>query len=352
MSDKTTWPAALRRVADRWRDPEYEPRAVAVEQTLAADNRFTEESIAFDVNHASDLAAGGDIQEWLGEVDASGARLAIIAGGGTPMDGFLEAVAAGLAGCEVLVQPDASSPDLLAAFIAEVAAEAGDLRVAAASGGEVLEGADALLAHGSVHDRELWAVAAERQGLSADRIYFRQDLPGVAVLAGDESRADLSGLAEDVLLHEGGTLRSVRMVLAPDDLAPDDLLESMAGFREVFPPHSDTEGAFKMTAAFLEAAGRPHAVGPGFLVSKGEAEPQSGAHLRWVGTESFEAALEWIGEHAAEVGFVASSARLADTLRQRGWGVPVLSFGDAHRPAPGQPPLTDAVRALLARLAR
>src|SRR5690625_7578985 len=61
----------LARVAERWRDPDYEPRAAAVEETLAAPNRFTEEAVAFAVNQQKALVTPDAPDSWLGDAAES-----------------------------------------------------------------------------------------------------------------------------------------------------------------------------------------------------------------------------------------------------------------------------------------
>lgn len=344
---------ALRHVAQRWTDPDHPPRAMAVAETLAADNRFTVESLAFAVNHAADLVASGGIDSWLGDTPAGEGVVAVISRGRTPLEGFFIAAAAVASGYRVRLALAAASPALLAAFLEEVGTEHGEEVAEAVPERAVMEGALAVLARGTESDLPGWRLRAEESGIDSKHTLLLPEGLGVAVVDGSEDRAALSGLAEDLLLHEGGTPENARVVFAPAELEPDALLEALAGFRELHPPHPHTDGSLAMQVGFLGAAKQPHAVGPGFLVSKNEeAEPQDGAHLRWTpyaDPADVVATLTTRGD----IAFVAARPRVAEELRQRGLpaGVPVIGFGDAHRPVPGQPPMSPEVPALLARLA-
>jgi hypothetical protein len=344
---------ALRHVAQRWTDPEHPPRAEAVAETLAADNRFTEESLAFAVNHAADLVASGGLDAWLGEAPAGEGSVAVIARGRTPLDGFFAAAATVASGCRARLAVSAASPALVAAFLDEVGAEVGEEVGSVVAEAQVMDGAVAVIARGNDAELASWRSRATDAGIPDERMVLVPEAAGVAVLDGSEDREALSGLAEDVLLHEGGTPESVRVVFAPAELEPDPLLEALAGFRELHPPHSGTDGSLAMQAGFLGAAKAPHAVGPGFLVSKNdEPEPQGGAHLRWTPYSDLDEVVQRIG--GGSIAFVAATQRVIEELRQRGLdaSVPVIGFGDAHRPVPGQPPLVPDVPALLARLGR
>lgn len=347
------WIRALEAVAGRWTDPDHPPRAEAAERTLAADNPFTEASVAFDVNVAAALVAEGRLAAWVRSAGVRGegaeARVAVLSGGRTPTEGLLEAAAAAVAGHAVLLEGPDASPALAQAFFDEVAEEAGQARVRVVARPAVLVGADAVLGLANPDEQIAWSRAAERAGIAPERRLWMPAGWGVGVLDGRESRAELSGLAEDALLHEGATPRSVRLLWAPADLEPDPLLDTLAAFRATYPPHPRTEGRLRMPAAFLEATRQPMALGPGFLVSKGDPAPQPGAHLRWVPYVDLDDVTAWLRVQAPVGGFVATRPALAE--RMRAAGLPVLGFGDAHRLEPGRPPLDAELLAFLRRLA-
>lgn len=342
MSDRLALRLAdLRTVAARWTDPEHDRRAEAEAETLDAENTFTEEGLAFAVNQAMEVLAEDAFAAWIGETDAAEpVRLALFTTGNSPLEGLFEATAAWLLGHEVTMTPPAASPALLPAFFGELAAVHGEPVVRFAPRPRLLDDAEAVLGTGSEADRRSWAQLADRHGIRAR--YVVPDRLGVAVLDGREDAAARSGLAEDLLLHDGATPQNVRLVFAPDDLDPDAVLDTMAALREEIPAHSGTDGRLAMPTAFLASAKQPHATGPGFLVSKGDAEPQSGAHIRWVGYAALSEVVAWLDGRDA---FVAATPAVAEALRDAGLpdATPVLGFGDAHRPEPGHAPMTAAL---------
>jgi len=332
--------SALADVAARWTDPEHPPRQRATEEALAGDARFTEEGIAFAVNHGADLIASGELETWAGT--ASGARsVGVLVAGRAPWEGVLEAAAALAAGHRVVLARPAGP--LAEAFFRDVGEG-----VTLGSRDDVF-GADAVIGLGTAAEVATWAETAEKHGIAPERRLFREVLPGVAVLDGREDAAALSGLAEDLLLHEAAPPGAVRLVWAPDGLDPDALLDQLSGFREVFPAHPSTDGALAMRAAFLAAARQPHASGPGFLVSKGAPEEQDGTHVRWVGYADVSEPAAWVAEHRDRAGAVTARPAVADALRAAGLpaDVPVLAPGDAHRPEPGRFPLDAPLAAFL-----
>lgn len=340
----------VRTVAERWVEPEYPARAQAVDETLAK-SRFTAESVAFSVNHAADLIAREGLDAWVTQdpVPFSGA-VGVLSRTGTPVEGLFESLAVLLAGCEVAI--DARSAVVLA-FLGEVLGGTGLEQARRPGESAVLEKATAVFGSGNEEDRAAWHARLDQRHVPRANRLLRPIRTGVAVLSGEESRADLSGLAEDMLLHEGGTPYSVRVVLAPAGHSPDALLSALAGFREVFPPHPETDGSLAMQVAFLEAMGRSLAVGPGFLLSRGDFEVQHGAHLRWVEYDDIGNVVAAVSELMPAELFVATAPATARLLDDAGLtpGTPILGFGDAHRPEVGQPPLTPDVPAFLGSLA-
>ena len=159
------------------------------------------------------------------------------------------------------------------------------------------------------------------------------------VVDGSETDGEWIGLAEDLLLHDGRSPRSARLVWAPDGLSPDDLLDAMAGFRELFPARPDLDGTLQMPRAFLKAAGTAHAWAPGFMLSKGDPEPQPPGHVRWASYASLDEVRTWAGGAPVIAGSAISEK----------WGdAPVIAPGDAHRPPlAGHRPESDALAFLL-----
>lgn len=348
------WAAAIEKVARRWVDPEHPGRLAASARTLAAENRFTFEGLAFTLNHACDFISRGGLRRWLGEaVPVLDRSVGVLSRGRTPLEGLFEAAAAGLVAERVLIALSASSPALAAGFFEEVADEAGTSRVALVAEAELLRHADVVIARGTEQELAAWHRALDARELPGEQRLLLPVRLGVAVIDGTEDRRARSGLAEDLLLHEGGTPQSVRAVFAPAGLPPDPLLEALAGFREVFPPHAATAGTLALRAAFLEALGVSLALGPGFLVTRGDFEPQEGAHLRWVEYASLAEVAERL--HACDPARLAvtASAKNRRALAEMGLAAPaMLDFGDAHRPRPGQPPLTAEVPELFRQLAQ
>jgi len=286
---------ALRAVADRWRDPEYPARKVAVAQMLTLDAPFTEEAVTFAVNQAMYRLA----EDVTHIAPSSGGRIAIQTDERIPMARFRDAVFTLVAGDSIqLVNPD----PLEVAFWTEVNEAASDECVAF-----------------EADQPTRWVKRQADPAPDAIRLRY-----GVAVVGEREAAEVWEGLAEDMLLHEGFAEANVRLVFAPESAKPDALLDHLAQMRGVLTAHPSTPSRLKMPQAFLVAAKTPHGYGEGleFLVSRGEADVQEPAHIRWVPYASLDEVRTWLRTHRADLSHIVSTLPL---------GLPTIDPGSAHR---------------------
>ena len=323
---------AIVRTAEAWQDPAHPPRAEAAAQTLEAPNRFTEEALAFAVNQQMSVLTAEAIEAWIAGRRAGVPRVVgVLNAGNIPMVGLQDFLAVVLMGHQYLGTVSSKSPVLLPAFVAAIQQEAPSLPARFASIDDVWAEAEALIATGSEETRA-WAEAQSKQhGIPPACCLLRGHRYAVAVIDGLETEAERDGLAEDALLHEGLGCRNLALIFAPKNLEPDAYLESFAAFRGVFPAHPETPGALSMQQAFLEALGLPHAYGDGleFLLSKGEADVQGPAHLRWVEYDDLGEVSAWLTRRRNDLQLVAARSAVAVHLPAT---LPFNSPGEAQRP--------------------
>lgn len=340
---------AVARIARAWRDPEHEARAEAVQQTLDAPNRFTEEALAFAVNAATHRLTEEALTAWLGERTAPAKPEAVAVAPGearAPLAGLRSALAVWFAGHQCVFRPPEASPALVPAFMEAVQQQAGDDAFATASIlSDALDRAGGAVGGGDAEARAAFEKACAEAQIPPARRCWRGAAFSVAVLDGNEDDDAREGLAEDALLYEGRGRSSVRLIWAPAGTAPDPYLDAMAQFRGVFPAHPDTPGALQMQKAFLEARDRSHAHGEGleFLVSRGAPEVQPPGHLRWTEYEEEEEVGDWLESPAANDASVhAVVAR--EALHERLASVaPVRAPGIVHRQLLGAPGAGDVL---------
>ncbi len=220
---------------------------------------------------------------------------------------------------------------LLPAFVAEVMEIYPDLDVDFVAFDELLDQVDTLIGTGSDETIASLQQLAEESDLSPNQCLLRGHKYAIAILTGNESKAELERLAEDVLLHEGRGCRNAAIIWAPEDLSPDACLEAFAVFRSVFPVHERTPGSLKMKQAFLNAIGASHAYGEGmeFLVSKGDPEQQEPGHVRWATYRTTEELVSWIEAHEQEIQLIVAGNRFDQRINT---SVPIIAFGEAQRP--------------------
>lgn len=344
MFDKRELVRAVAAAADAWANPDYDPRQIAVEETLEASNIFTEEAVAFAVNQQMSLLTEEALEAWIGGRTASSpCTVGVLNAGNIPFVGLQDFLAAILTGHGYLGSVSSKSPALLPGFAADLCRFAPDIAARFAPLPELLTGGDALIATGSdetiawlregarnpapddVQDEK----AGKAHGIPPARCLFRGHSFAAGVLDGRERADTYERLAEDVLLHEGFGCRNVAVMWAPRGLAPDGLLEAMARFRAVFPVHNRTAGRLAMQRALLEAVDAAHAYGEGleFLVSRGEPEAQSPGHLRWVEYDDIADVNAWLDKQPVQL--VVATPRVRKRLEFAGL---LLAPGEAQRP--------------------
>lgn len=348
MSTQQSRREALVDVAARWREPDHPPRQEAVADTLAAPNRWTEEALDYALNRWMQRLTLEGLSTWLGE-DASAERttVGVLHGASEPLCGLRDAVAVWAAGHSYLGHVPEASPALLPAFAHEVAEEREDLAAEFVDEETLFEEATALMAQPDRDAVDALRKQCDAHAIAADRCLLRPSRLVIVVLDGHEDDDARGGIAEDLLLYEGGGHRRLALVWAPTDLSPDAYLESMARFRGVFPAHEDTPGALQMQKAFLEARDQPRAYAEGleFLVSRGEPDvPEPAGHIRWTEYDDFDAVGDWIQAHEDALYAVVARSSLHDQLPDA-W--PLRTPGDLH-----VPPLNDEEGTAIAAFVR
>lgn len=322
---------AVAEVARRWREPDHGPREAAVEKTLEAPNRFTEEALAFAINQQMAELSEENLRAWVeGRAATRPLLVGLLYAGNVPLAGLQDFLAVILTGHRHLGSLSSKSPYLVPAFASELEEKAG-LFVQFGEAERVFSEAEAIIATGTDETREWARAECERRGIVPERRLLRGHRYSVAVVDGEESEEEREGLAEDMLLHEGLGCRNVAVVWAPEGLEPDAYLEAMAHFRGVFPAHDETPGTITMQQAMLEAVDQPHAYGEGleFLLSKGEPEPQSPGHIRWVEYSAFEDVERWLQEEKGRLQVVVAREELSVRLPEH---PPRVAPGQAQRP--------------------
>jgi hypothetical protein len=329
----------IRHIADaarRWSDPEYGPRAAAVDETLEANGRFTEAAVTVAVNREMARLTPGALEGWAkrlrtaartrdpgsgdGNQDIDGGAGSMIVGvlnpGNIPFVELQDLIAVLLAGWRYAGTVSSRSPALLPAFLADLRTVDSDLPAHVGDPDSVLGAADALIASGTDETMEEVRSLAIDRGIDRNRMWLRGHRIGVSVLDGMESEEEREGMAEDALLHEGMGCRSVAIVWAPAGLSPDPWLEAFAAFRAAFPAPDKTIGPLKMQQAFLEAVDIPHAWADDyqFLVSRGDPEAQGPGHVRWCEYDEIGDVVDWLDRNEDLIQQIYATERLARTL--------------------------------------
>lgn len=348
MTSVNSFVNAVASAAADWREDDHSSRRAAIQHTLDAPNRWTEQALDHALNRWMQRLTREGVTRWLeGATLEERPTVAVVHGDDSPFSGVRSAIAVwALGGHYVGVLPDGGAA-LLPAFAEAVQAYHSDLPIEFAGRDEALDRADAVVA-APVEEaaRDTLVEACEAAGVPAERRHLRGPTYSVGLVDGHESEDEMGRLAEDMLLYEGKGRRRLGILWAPVDHPPDNYLEAMAGFRGLFPAHEDTPGTLQMQQAFLEAQDQPHAYAEGmeFLLSRGEPALQKPGHVRWTEYEALDALDAWWREHREEVYAIVARPHLHDQCPDD-W--PLRTPGGVHIP-----PLDDAEGTALADFLR
>ena len=320
-------------VAADWREPDHPPREDAVAETLEAPNRWTEEALDYALNRWMQRLTLEALADWMVPIEPDDPMsIGVLHGASDPLSGLRDAVAVWASGHSYLGHLPEASPALLPAFADAVQARAEDVQAEFVDEASLFNQASAVMAQPDRDERDAVREQCDDHNIPEDRRLLRPTRLVVAVLDGHESDDARGGIAEDVLLYEGGGHRRLPILWAPTDLSPDSYLEAMARFRGVFPAHPDTPGALQMQKAFLEARDEPRAFAEGleFLMSRGAPEvPSPNGHIRWSEYDDLDEVDDWIQDQGEVLYAVVARAPLHDQLPE-GW--PLRTPGGLHVP--------------------
>jgi hypothetical protein len=339
---------ALVDVASDWREPDHPPREEAVAETLEAPNRWTEEALDYALNRWMQRLTQEALADWIGDVAVEESKtVGLLHGSSDPLEGLRDAVAVWASGHAYLGHVPEASPALLPAFAQEAKQRHAALTAEFVDEETLFNRVEVLMAQPERDEVDALRERCDAHGIPDERRLLRPTRLVIAVLDGHEDDDARGGIAEDLLLYEGGGHRRLALLWATTDLSPDTYLESMARFRGVFPAHEDTPGALQMQKAFLEARDEPRAFAEGleFLVSKGAPEvPAPNGHIRWTEYDDLDDVDDWIQAHRDALYAVVARSSLHDQLPDA-W--PLRTPGGLH-----VPPLNDEEGAAIASFVR
>lgn len=347
MSSFESRRTAIVEAAVDWRAPDHPPRQEALESTLDAPNRWTEEALTYALNRWMQRLTTEGLDRWFSEEELEGGgTVGVLHGASDPLEGLRDAVAVWGSGHTYVGHVPEASPALLPAFAEEVGSRTSGLETAFVSRETLLDRADAVMAQPDREEVDALRDVCETHGIPANRRLLRPSLYAIGVLDGHESEDVRDRLAEDLLLYEGDGHRRLAVLWAPRDCAPDPYLQAMARFRGAFPVHPDTPGTLQMQKAFLEARDEPRAFAEGleFLVSRGVPEPKPPGHFRWTEYDDLGEVEDFLKAHQDEFSTVVAREGLHDQLPVDG---PLRTPGGLHIP-----PLDDAEGKAIASFVR
>jgi hypothetical protein len=174
---------------------------------------FTEKNILFSIESWSNALTSSNIDKWLGKYNVNSSNqktVAIIMAGNIPLVGFHDFLSVLISGHKVLVKQSSNDKHLLpflAKYLEVVEPEfKGKIKFTE----DKLEGFDAVIATGSDNTARYFEYYFKNKPS-----IIRKNRNSVAILTGNETKAQLEALSDDVFIYYGLGCRNVSKLFVP-----------------------------------------------------------------------------------------------------------------------------------------
>ncbi len=292
-----------RRLADFGHDPATE---AVIEAAVWENPWFTAESIRAAVEAIRhEMLDRTRLEAWLQPYRipvGTPKRVLAVMAGNIPLVGFFDLLCVAVSGHRCLVKPSSKDRILITYILDTLHAVDPALPVALYDG---TTPPDAVIATGSDNTNRYF-----RAAYAGIPTLLRGSRQSVAVLSGNESDADLRGLAEDIWLHGGLGCRNVSLLLLPDGMP----------FPPLRPPqlHPKYRNNYRQTKALIEMTSGRCIDLDGAAAVEQEEFPNALSLIAYRRYRSLEEAAAWLEKHDREIQCVVT--RCLDHPRRVGFG--------------------------------
>ena len=202
-----------------------------LKNTYVQNPWFTKEQVLYALTAWKNLLNEENLSEWINAYSKPGTTsktVALILAGNIPLVGFHDLLSVLMSGNKALVKYPSNDKLLLPFLIRELETFIPEISEYVSFTDSKISDFDAVIATGSDNTSRYF----EYYFASKPHI-IRKNRNSVAVLTGEESIAELNGLAEDVFRYFGMGCRSVSKIYVPDGYNFDSLFNSFFNFNDI-----------------------------------------------------------------------------------------------------------------------
>lgn len=202
---------------------------LAIQRASVYNAWFTPENVRKAIASIVEMLREEHLQEWAKSYQsAGGKRVAIIMAGNIPLVGFHDLLSVLISGHTAVIKMSSDDNQLLPVILDELKRIDSSFNDAISFTEGKLEHFDAVIATGSDNSSRYF-----EHYFSKYPHIIRKSRNSVAIIKGDESEAQLSGLANDVFQYFGLGCRSVSKVFVPKDYDLNQLFNAFFAHKEV-----------------------------------------------------------------------------------------------------------------------
>jgi hypothetical protein len=215
----------------RREDPAFSDLDMAIRNAGEINSWFTQESVLHVLRVWASCLVTDDLQKWMAayspRLTGEGLQknVAVIMAGNIPLVGFHDFLSVLLSGNNFLGRLSSDDTELLPAVACILVQHNPEWEKKITFTKERISGFEAVIATGSDNSARYF-----NYYFSKVPHIIRKNRNGIAILAGDESAEELSGLADDILLYFGLGCRNVSKLYVPEKYDISDLFRAFTGY--------------------------------------------------------------------------------------------------------------------------
>jgi hypothetical protein len=206
-----------------------------IEQSVRVNNWFTEENIEFALEQWGTLLTANKLNNWLEAYSltkGTNKKVAVIMAGNIPLVGFHDFISVLLTGNIVIAKQSTSDRLLLPVIASFLQTVEPIFKEKIFFTEEILKDFDAVIATGSNNTARYFDYYFRNKPN-----IIRKNRNSVAVLSGNETKAELAALGEDIFRYFGLGCRNVSKLFVPNDYDFDLLFNAIFEYKEIINHH-------------------------------------------------------------------------------------------------------------------
>lgn len=284
----------------------YDSFEFTVKKANAANGWFTIDNVKYAIMSLGKMLKNDNLNKWIERYESdfclgnNARKIGVIMAGNIPAVGFHDLLCVLISGNKILIK-SSSADDHLIRFIADLLIEIEpEFEKYIQFAGDKLKDFDAIIATGSNNTSRYF----EHYFGKFPNI-IRKNMNAVALLNGNETNADIEGLAEDVFRYFGMGCRNVSAILAPNDYDMERITSGFQSWEQII-DHNKYYNNYVYYKTLSTLNIEQYYDGGFYIMKASESIPGPLSVINIISYNSLDDAKNFIEDHLQEIQCVAS----------------------------------------------